>query len=429
MPYAWILRRLLSAIALGILWMPCPAPAQIANPMAVTVEQAVAEALQRNLGLLAERCEIPRAEAEVIAARLRPNPVLSLGGDHLDLLGTGYNLINNAGPAEYAARIDWPLERPSKRRARISAAEHARAAAEFRLQDAIRQLALEVQQAFVELQAAKESLALARANQKTFAELVAINAARVRAGDLAPIELVRTRVSAIQLAQAVTQAEARWRIAQNRIQALMGRAEALEAFEAVGEMRRDQLPPSLAPLLARAFERRPDLRALRAEQARSLADLKLQIAQGKIEYTVGAEYRRQQGLAGTGNSLGLFLALPLTIYDRNQGGIARARAEIRQTELRIAALERELRSELEATYLQCRAADAVLSSFESGLLEQARDVLEVTEYAYRRGEASFVEFLDAQRTYNETMQGYIDARAEYARLRFTLDRLSAEELP
>ncbi|OYT69587.1 MAG: hypothetical protein CFK52_13420 [Chloracidobacterium sp. CP2_5A] len=416
-------------IAAVLLWNARATQAQSHAPATVTVEQAVAETLQRNLSLLAERYEIPRAEAEVLTARLRLNPVLSIGGDHLDWLGTGYNLINNAGPPEYAARVDWVIERPSKRRSRIAAAECARAAAECRLQDAMRKLALEAQQAFVELQAAKESLALARANQKTFEELVAINAARVRAGDLAPIELVRTRVSAIQLAQSVTQAEARWRVAQSRLQALMGRAETLDAFEAVGDMRRDTLPPSLSPLLAKALDRRPDLRALRAEQARSLADLRLQIAQGKVEYTVGVEYRRQQGLAGTGNSLGLFLALPLTIYDRNQGGIARAQAELRQAELRIAALERELRAELEASYLQCRAADMALSSFEGGLLEQARDVLEVTEYAYRRGEASFIEFLDAQRTYNETMQGYIDARAEYARLRFTLDRLSAEELP
>ena len=207
--------------------------------------------------------------------------MLSLGGDHLDVLGTGYDAINNAGPPEYAARVDWPLERPSKRRARIAVAEQARAAAEFRLQDALRQLTLEVQQAFVELQAAKESLQLARANQQTFEELVAINAARVRAGDLAPIELVRTRVSAIQLNQAVIQAETRWRVAQNRLQALMGRAEALDTFEAVGDMRRDDLPPGLSPLLSRALDLRPDLRALRAEQARTLADLKLQIAQAK----------------------------------------------------------------------------------------------------------------------------------------------------
>jgi len=150
------------ATVLTLLWLTVGVSAQTPNPMAITVEQAVAEALQRNLSILAERYEIPRAEAEVIAARLRPNPVLSLGGDHLDLLGTGYDAINNAGPPEYAARVDWPLERPSKRRARIAVAEQARAAAEFRLQDALRQLTLEVQQAFVELQAAKESLQLAR---------------------------------------------------------------------------------------------------------------------------------------------------------------------------------------------------------------------------------------------------------------------------
>jgi cobalt-zinc-cadmium efflux system outer membrane protein len=57
---------------LALLWLTVGASAQTPNPMAITVEQAVAEALQRNLSILAERYEIPRAEAEVIAARLRP---------------------------------------------------------------------------------------------------------------------------------------------------------------------------------------------------------------------------------------------------------------------------------------------------------------------------------------------------------------------
>jgi len=47
----------------------------------------------------------------LITARVRPNPVFSLGGDHLDLLGTGYNDVNRAGPAEYSMRTDFLFER------------------------------------------------------------------------------------------------------------------------------------------------------------------------------------------------------------------------------------------------------------------------------------------------------------------------------
>jgi cobalt-zinc-cadmium efflux system outer membrane protein len=52
--------------------------------------------------------------------------------------------------------------------------------------------------------------------------------------------------------------------------------------------------------------------------------LRLQLAEGRIDFNIGAEYRRQQGLAGTGNSLGLLLSTPLPIFDRNHGNVARA---------------------------------------------------------------------------------------------------------
>src|SRR5262249_20094604 len=62
-------------------------------PSVITIDQAVNEALQNNLNLLAQRVELTIAEARLVAARLRPNPVLSLSGDHLDVLGTGFDEI------------------------------------------------------------------------------------------------------------------------------------------------------------------------------------------------------------------------------------------------------------------------------------------------------------------------------------------------
>ena len=60
------------------------------------------------------------------------------------------------------------------------------------------------------------------------------------------------------------------------------------------------------------------------------------------------------------------------------------------------------------------------------MLEQAREVREITEYSYKRGDATLLEFLDAQRAFNETMQSYNEARAEYARALYLIDSVSGK---
>src|SRR5882672_279192 len=90
-------------------------------PTVLSIQQAVEEAVRNNPGLLAERLGIPVADAAVITARLRPNPVISTSADHLDALGTGFSDVNGAGPSEYALRVDLPWERGHKRELRIDA--------------------------------------------------------------------------------------------------------------------------------------------------------------------------------------------------------------------------------------------------------------------------------------------------------------------
>ncbi len=73
----------------------------------LTLDAAITEALEKNLDLIATRAGVTIAEANLITAQLRPNPVLSLGGDHLDFLGTGFDEQNGAGPPEYSVRVTF----------------------------------------------------------------------------------------------------------------------------------------------------------------------------------------------------------------------------------------------------------------------------------------------------------------------------------
>jgi len=201
----------------------------------------------------------------------------------------------------------------------------------------------------------------------------------------------------------------------------MGRAVPSPSFEVSGEMRREPLPFSLEDLQRQAIARRPDYQAMLRDQARSQADIRLQLAQGKADFTLGTEYRRQQGLAGRGNSLGFFFSIPLPVFNRNQGEIARAEQERLQIAARIRALEAEIRNEIKSAWQQYETARMLLAQIEGEMLSRARRVLESIDYSYRSGEASFVELLDARRAFNDTIQSYNEARAEYARSLYLID--------
>ena len=76
--------------------------------------------------------------------------------------------------------------------------------------------------------------------------------------------------------------------------------------------------------------------------------------------------------------------------------------------------------------VMAEAARDLLAGIEKQMLGEARDVREVTDYSYRRGEATLLELLDAQRTFNETMQAFNEARAEHARSLYLLEAVSGK---
>lgn len=387
----------------------------------LTLDQAVSEALDRNLNLLAEKYNVSVAEARIVTARLRPNPILSIGGDHLDALGTGFNTENAAGPSEYSVRTDFVLERGGKRQSRIEVAESTRSVAQLQLLNSVRGLVLDVQNAFVEVLLAKSNLELANENLQAFRNIVQLNQKRVKAGDLAEVELLRVELAQLQFENAVRHAELRVSAARSRLRLLLGRTAHGQPLDVAGELRRDEAPLGLDALQEQARHLRPDVRALTRDQARSLAELRLQLAQGKVDYTIGTEYRRQQGLAGRGNSMGVFFQTNIPVFNRNQGEIERARQEQRQVEARIRALTANVESEVEIAYLTYTTARATLDKVEKTMLARARDVRQITQYSYTRGEATLIEFLDAQRAYNETVQTWNEARAEFARSLYQID--------
>lgn len=398
-------------------------------PPSITIEQAVQEALQKNPGLLAEKLGIPVAETAVITARLRPNPVLSASSDHLDWLGTGFNEINGAGPTETALRVDFPWERGHKREYRVDTAGYAQKIAEARVADSIRRLRLDVTLACIDVIEAKARLDLANDNLKSLQGVVQLNETRLQGGAIPPIELTRSRVAMLQFRSNVKTAELALTTARVRLQTLLGRAPGQTVD--VSDPLKIPIPPatpSLDQIQIRAIAVRPDIQAARLDQARSQTELRLQLANGKVDYTAGAEYRRQQGVNGTGNSVGFFLSVPLPVFNRNQGEIARVTSEEVQLQKQMDALQSQVSGEVVGAYREYETARQLIGDIESDLLGLSQEARNTTTYVYQAGAGSLLDVLDAQRAFNETMSTYYTAQADYRRAVSRLTSAAGEEV-
>lgn len=418
---------LVAALVLCAVALPAGVASQAPPPsVPISLDEAVSEALAHNLTLAAERARLPVADAARVTAALRPNPELAFSADHLEFAGYRFTEANGGGPSEYSLRTDYLWEQGGKRRRRIAVAEHERAVTRQEVADRERQLRYQVQSAFIDLLLAQRTLALAQDSLEAMRRVAQVSEARVKSGDLAEVELLRTRVAVLQIDNEVRERDLARRLARQRLAQLVGRGAGAD-LEAAGDfVTAGRTLPPLAEAERRALTQRADLLALAAEQQRAEADYHLQRALGRVDFTLGAEYRRQQGVNGRSNSLGFFLTAPLQLFDRNQGEAARARAEAAQAARRLEALRASIAGEVREAYLQHETAQDLLRRIETQMLGDARQVRSITEYAYQRGEASLVEFLDAQRAFNDTMQSHVSARAEFARSLYLIEAVSGK---
>jgi cobalt-zinc-cadmium efflux system outer membrane protein len=276
---------------------------------------------------------------------------------------------------------------------------------------------------------AKARLDLANDNLKSLQGVVQLNETRLQGGAIPPIELTRSRVAMLQFRSNVKTAELALTTARIRLQTLLGRAAGQTVD--VSDPLKIPIPPAtpaLDQIQTRAIAVRPDIQAARLDQARSQAELRLQLANGKVDYTAGAEYRRQQGVNGTGNSVGFFFSVPLPVFNRNQGEIARVTSEEVQLQKQIDALQSQVSGEVTGAYREYETARQLIGDIESDLLGLSQEARNTTTYVYQAGAGSLLDVLDAQRAFNETMSTYYEAQADYRRAVSRLASVVGEEV-
>jgi len=310
----------------------------------LTMDRAVAIALQRNRDFIAARLEIEVAQVDRLAAGLYWNPILTYSVGNI-VLGAGNSQEKNLSPGPFSqlvqtVGISEVVDVWSKRHMRVKAAdlnvEHSRLVVE----DALREIVYAVRVAFTDLVREQQELELAKTMKTRYDETVRLSRARVNAGEISESEFHKIELEGLKYANALIDAELELDLARQRLAGLLGlRSPAELPGPAVADAT-PRTPPAAQPLVAKALEQRPDLRAARKGVAWADAQIDAAQREGYPDISIGAAYTHSEFTVSgdNANALGLSVSLPLPLFDRNQGGIARSRVERKRSDNDIARL-------------------------------------------------------------------------------------------
>jgi cobalt-zinc-cadmium efflux system outer membrane protein len=376
-------------------WAPPPGTS-LADGL--SIDEAVAIALWNNPDFQVALTSLGLARADLVEAGLLRNPVFSL--------------LFPWGPKQLEFTLTWPIDALWLRPKRIANAKlNADAVAEQLVHGGLRVMA-DVRLTFFEVLVADRRLALATDMAGVAAQASKLAEGQLRAGDISEFEARLARADAVRLEAArLTRVTAR-EVAMVRLRSALGldvNAPALTLVEPV-QMRVDACPSGPA-LVASALAARPDVRA--AELQIEAAGARAGLENARILALTASLDANGRGSEGFEMGPGIGIEVP--IFSQNQGGKARAAAEVDQASRRYLAVRATVMADVAtavAGLTEARSTAALLADDVAATLSTSR---QQAERLYTAGEISLLDLL-------HTRQRLIDIEATRVEAAFGVNR-------
>jgi cobalt-zinc-cadmium efflux system outer membrane protein len=400
------LRRIVLSISLG-LGIPVAASGQ----QRFTLQDLLTLGRERSPAILALQAEHAAAEAQRRDAGRWENPELEYEWGSGDPREGGPNQSLSGLSARQV------LENPLTRHYRLGALRAEVDAAAEEVRSGTLDVELEVRTHFYRILYLREIVRLARLNEEALGEIRALIETRARVGEVRELEAIRLRVEYLRARNEVEKAEMELDQHRRHLNTFLGNVLP-DDFTLDGSLTAEPEEPDLERMTRELLPRHPELvRAAKATEA-ARATLKERQLGWLPDPVLSGSSRRE--LDGDVRSLGIGLRIPL--WNQSRAAADEGRQRVRMME----HLEEAVRLDLEANLLihhnQLRLDRRTLQLFEDGLLEEAETSMDIAETSYRQGEISFMDYLDARRTYHsiqiQRQQALLDWNVERA----TLDR-------
>lgn len=392
-----------------VLWATLLAPALFARD-SWTLDDALSRAWSDHPDVRLACAERRSAEAELLAARVFPhNPEIEVEG------------ADRRGPedstTDRGVTVSQRFELAGRRGRRVATARSALAEAEARVLRRLREHRAEVERTFAEALAARERMRVAQADLALTRELLDFEQKRLDAGAGTALDVRLARTATGRATRQLQQARATYAEARSRLARAAG-LETHPAPEPTGELAPPRRPVAdLDTLVAQALATRGDLAALDRRRETARHHLELERSRVVPDLVVSAFTAREEGDDVTG--LGLGVSIPL--FDRNQGGVARAESDVLRADAMRAGAELDLRQRVAAARARTEAAGRAFEVLDTLVVESLEETLDLLERAFREGEVSATEVLVLRRELVDGRREYVEAARDLWTARIDLD--------
>lgn len=403
---------LLSVVALASEAQLCASEPPLPTSEKLTLPAAIAEAIAQSPALRVIDAEIESARGEVQTAGIKPSPELTFapGIKHVREGDGSHNEFK--GTVELSRTFLFP----GKQELLVSIAERNVELRRLGVEGLRFQLSAAVRRVFSELLAAQNIVGLRRQQLESAQTFQQAADKRAEAGYASDFEAVKAKGEVINARKLLQTAENQIAAARVELNGLLGR-DPSAPLEVAGSLE-DTVPARPIPdLVALALSTNPSLR-VQAMQA-DLAGLNVRKARlaRKPDITVGPslEYSKSEQI------LGFSATVPLAGKNYGQGEILTATAEQRKVLAETDALRREITGAVAKAATQLSGARAQLALYSPAYLDQLKSVVEQAERSYAQNATSLLIYLDAKRTYFDTLADYHEAIADVAAARAELE--------
>lgn len=390
----------------------------------LSLDAAIDRLLAANPDLDAKSQDLPKARADILTAGLRNNPFVFLSGSNLPY--QPYS-PQRPGTANYDLTVIQPFDISGKHKNAVVLARQAQNVLEAQFQNAARVEIDKLYTAFADVLEAREAVRAARAGVNGLEEVVSMTRSLVRQGLRTPSELTTAQLRQANAQDALERTEAILLKARQNLAVLLALPlEQAGKLAIRGSLHVASRPlPGSKELVQLALQIRPDLAAYNLGVERARADLRLAQAEGLdnayLFYTpyTAVDYAPQNKQSVNGWGLGALLPIP--IFNRNQGNIARARINMTQVEIERKGLEAQVVREVQEAAADYESSQAIVERYEREILDDARNLRDEKQRLYAKGLVGLDGFLEARKNYNEVVRDYLDALASRYRDGFKLN--------
>lgn len=396
-------------ISLYVILICCTSAISVNAQSFYTLQSAILRAKNSSPLLKAEAYNVNFAQADLRTARLYTNPILN--NQTLQSIDSKTYTISKDALSPYNRQVWWQLTKPftppSQRRNRIDIASQNISLYQKGYSETIRGFSADVANQWLNAWIHKSRLELLDDAFANIDSLVKINRARLRNQVITQTDLIRTQLLQDQYQLQIINAQKEFKREIQRLKFLMGARDSVDVdIEAAVETM--QIPATIDSMLSQAMRERTDVQA---------ANLNILISQSNIKYQkslviptpeLGVIWNPQNSVP----YLGFFGTLRIPLFDRNQGQIEKSKYMELQAEENMRNIQLKLSTEVQAAFTVYQTEKENLKKYEN-MLNQSDQVLDNVRYSYLKGGTTIIDFLDAQRSWFDTRQLFLDARLSY----------------